>query len=137
MDSVTNITKNIKTGTIVPIKMQNIFLFVNMSDKSGSNIDSTGKEELARVFLLDKLICNFINEEWILKNKSNLSQSQELGIHPHVLRKIRENDGYRIPMSTLAIICFYKKIKLSDFFISIEKKYGTKINDDFISKTKK
>ncbi|GEM_PF-489872 len=108
-----------------------------MSEKSGSNIDSKGKEELARVFLLDKLVCNFINEEWILKNKSNLSQSQELGIHPHVLRKIRENDGYRIPMSTLAIICFYKKIKLSDFFISIEKKYGTKINDDFISKTKK
>ncbi|MEG1025204.1 MAG: hypothetical protein RSD71_07305 [Flavobacterium sp.] len=107
-----------------------------MSDKSGSNIDSKGKEELAKVFLLDKLVCNFINEEWILNDKSNLSQSQELGIHPHVLRKIRENDGYRIPMSTLAIICFYKKVKLSEFFTLIENKYGSKINDDFIRKTK-
>jgi len=108
-----------------------------MSEKSGIDTNTKGKEELARVFLLDKLVCNFINDEWIIKDKSNLSQSQELGIHPHVLRKIRENDGYRIPMSTLAIMCYYKKIKLSEFFTSIENKYGSKINDDFIKKTKK
>ncbi|MDQ1164659.1 hypothetical protein [Flavobacterium sp. SORGH_AS_0622] len=108
-----------------------------MSEKSSINSNSTTKEELAKVFLLDKLVCNFINDEWILEDKSNLSQSQELGIHPHVLRKIRENDGYRIPMSTLAIMCFYKKIKLSEFFTSIESKYAGRINDDFIKKTKK
>lgn len=94
-------------------------------------------EESTRVFLLDKLICNYINAEWIDEKKSNLSQSKEYGIHPHVLTKIRENDGYRIPMSTLAIICFYRKIAISDFFKLIEEKYGTKINDDFVRKTKK
>nr|WP_199001396.1 hypothetical protein [Flavobacterium sp. ASV13] len=108
-----------------------------MSKNSGANSDSIKKEEPAKVFLLDKLVCNFINDEWISKNKSNLSQSHELGVHPHVLSKIRKNDGYRIPMSTLAIMCFYKKIKLSDFFSLIERKYGSKINDDFINKTEK
>lgn len=108
-----------------------------MSQKSSANTDPSKKEETAKVFLLDKLVCNFINEEWISKDKSNLSQSHELGIHPHVLTKIRKNDGYRIPMSTLAIMCFYKKIRLSDFFILIENKYGSKINDDFINKTEK
>jgi DNA-binding Xre family transcriptional regulator len=93
--------------------------------------------EPAKVFLLDKLICNYINSEWIDDNKSNLSQSNQYGLHPHVLKKIRENDGYRIPMSTLAIICFYRKVSLSDFFKLIEEKYGSKINDDFVNKTKK
>ncbi|MBE8723452.1 hypothetical protein [Flavobacterium hungaricum] len=108
-----------------------------MSQKSGVNSDLIKKEEVTKIFLLDKLVCNFINEEWVSDDKSNLSQSHELGVHPHVLSKIRKNDGYRIPMSTLAIMCFYKKIKLSDFFILIENKYGSKINDDFITKTEK
>lgn len=100
------------------------------------NKENSIDQESAKVFLLDKLICNYINAEWIDNNKSNLSQSKEYGLHPHVLKKIRENDGYRIPLSTLAIICFYKKIKLSDFFTLIEEKYGNKINDDFVNKTK-
>lgn len=94
-------------------------------------------KESAKIFLLDKFICNYINSEWLSDKKSNLSQSQEYGVHPHVLKKIKDNDGYRIPMSTLAIICFYRKIALSDFFKLIEEKYGSKINDDFVSKTKK
>ena len=57
------------------------------------------------------------------------------GICTHVLTKIKNDDGYRIPLSTLAIICFYKKIELSEFFKLIEKQYGSKINDDFVLKT--
>jgi hypothetical protein len=105
--------------------------------KKAINNETSSDKELAKVFLLDKFICNYINSEWIMDNKSNLSQSKEYGVHPHVLKKIKDNDGYRIPMSTLAIICFYRKIALSDFFKLIEGKYGSKINDDFVSKTKK
>lgn len=105
--------------------------------KKAVNNETSSEKESAKVFLLDKFICNYINSEWLVDNKSNLSQSQEYGVHPHVLRKIKDNDGYRIPMSTLAIICFYRKIALSDFFKLIEDKYGSKINDDFVSKTKK
>jgi hypothetical protein len=54
----------------------------------------------------------------------------------HIITKIKDVDGYRIPLSTLAIICFYKKISLSDFFIMIEEKHGAKINDDFVAKSK-
>jgi DNA-binding Xre family transcriptional regulator len=101
-----------------------------VNNKSNSN-----KSNEAKIFLLDRFVCNYIKKEWISDTKSNLSQSQELGIHPHVLTKIKNDDGYRIPLSTLAIICFYKKIELSDFFKLIEKQYGSKINDDFVLKT--
>ena len=101
-----------------------------VNNKSNSN-----KSNEAKIFLLDRFVCNYIKKEWISDEKSNLSQSQELGIHPHVLTKIKNDDGYRIPLSTLAIICFYKKIELSEFFKLIENQYGSKINDDFVLKT--
>ena len=100
-----------------------------------SKNSNSDKRNEAKVFLLDRFVCNYIKKEWISDDKSNLSQSQELGIHPHVLTKIKNDDGYRIPLSTLAIICFYKKIELSEFFKLIEKQYGSKINDDFVLKT--
>lgn len=94
-------------------------------------------EEEGKVFLLDKFVCNFISKNWIDSKKSVNKQSKELGVHRHIITKIKDVDGYRIPMSTLAIICFYKNISLSDFFKMIEEKHGSKINDDFVSKAKK
>lgn len=86
---------------------------------------------------LDKSVCNFITSEWIIDGKSNLSQSNDLGIHPHTLEKIKQSNGYRIPLTTLGIICFYKKVSLSEFFRMVEKKYGAKINENFALKSKK
>ncbi|MFH6936061.1 hypothetical protein [Flavobacterium sp. FlaQc-30] len=93
-------------------------------------------QEASKVFLLDKFVCNFISSNWIDNKKSINKQSKELGVHRHILTKIKDVDGYRIPMSTLAIMCFYKKISLSDFFRLIEEKHGSKINDDFVAKSK-
>ena len=94
-------------------------------------------DETGKVFLLDKFICNYISSNWIDPKKSVNKLSKELGVHRHIITKIRDVDGYRIPMSTLAIMCFYKKISLSDFFKIIEDNHGSKINDDFVSKAKK
>lgn len=99
--------------------------------------NKTNLEEAGKVFLLDKFVCNYICSNWIDPSKSINKQSKELGVHRHILTKMKNVDGYRIPMSTLAIICFYKEISVSDFFKIIEEKHGSKINDDFAAKTKK
>lgn len=106
-----------------------------MTNDNGNN--KKAKEEAGKVFLLDKFVCNFISNNWIDSQKSVNKQSKELGVHRHIITKIRDVDGYRIPMSTLAIMCFYKNISLSDFFRMIEDKHGSKINDDFVLKAKK
>lgn len=92
-------------------------------------------EEAGKVFLLDKFVCAYIRDNWIDWSKPIEPQSKELGVHRHILTKLQSVDGYRIPLSSLAIMCFYKKISLSDFFKIIEEKHGSKINDDFVSKT--
>lgn len=101
-----------------------------------NNKHSEDKKETV-VFLLDQFICDYIRNEWLHRNKPVLPQAQELGVHRHIIKKIIDDQSYRIPVSTLAIICFYKKIALSDFFKLIEAKYGSRINDDFVLKTKK
>lgn len=100
---------------------------INQNKKENS---SKGK----RVYLVDKYICNFIASEWISEQISDREQAKKFGIHHNLIKKIKEEDGYKIPASTLATICFYKGIKVSDFFKTLENKYGTKINDDFIIK---
>lgn len=102
-----------------------------------NNRQSKDDHDAAKIFLLDKFVCNFIKTEWLSDGKSNLSQSKEYGVHPHILKKIKGDDGYRIPLSSLAIILFYRKISLSDFFLMIEEKYGSRINDDFVNKENK
>jgi hypothetical protein len=93
------------------------------------------KKKETVVFLLDQFICDYIRDEWLDASEPVLPQSQKLGVHRHIITKILENKPYRVPVSTLAIICFYKKIALSDFFKLIENKYGSRINDDFVLKT--
>jgi hypothetical protein len=106
-----------------------------MASKTNNKSLDTKKE--AVVFLLDQFICDYIRNEWLHVNEPVLPQAQELGVHRHIIKKILDDQPYRVPMSTLAIICFYKKIALSDFFKLIEAKYGSRINDDFVLKTKK
>lgn len=94
-------------------------------------------EETGKVFLLDKFVCSYIRDNWIDWSKPIEPQSKHLGVHRHILTKLQSDDGYRIPLFTLAIMCFYKRIPLSEFFKIIEDKHGSKINDDFVSKTVK
>lgn len=83
-----------------------------------------------KVFLIDRYVCNYICEKWMRDYKSNRSFGKSHGIHEGIARKIKEVDGYKIPVSTLTTMCFYKGIKMSDFFKLVEEKYG-QLNDDF------
>lgn len=101
------------------------------------NRNTKPKTEVSkRIFLVDKYICNFISSNWFSKDISDREQARIFGIHPNLISKIKSEDGYKIPTSTLAIICFYKGINVSDFFKILEDKYGNKINDDIILKSK-
>ena len=117
----------------MPIKTVNNFFFCRMAKNTANNTSG----ESGKISQLDKYVCNFIQSEWLSDGRSNLAQSNDLGLHPHVTKKIKEADGYRIPLSTLGIICFYKKISLSEFFKAVEKKYGGKLNEDLAIKSKK
>jgi len=99
-----------------------------------NTIKNTGDNK--RIFLVDKYICNFIATEWFSRDISERELARTFGIHPNLIRKIKAEDGYKIPTSTLAIICFYKGVNVSDFFKILESKYGDKINDDIILKSK-
>lgn len=100
--------------------------------KSENNADSTSST--TKVFVVDKLVCNFIASEWFEPGKSDREHARQFGIHHNLIKKIKDKDGYKIPVSTLATICFYKGVTLEDFFASISTKYGDTINDDFVEK---
>jgi hypothetical protein len=102
-----------------------------MSDRM--NPDSPNKNA-ARVFLVDKYICNYIATTWLSDGLSGREQARRLGVHPNLILKIKDVDGYKLPVSTLATMCFYKGISLEEFFRVINEKYGEKINDDFVAK---
>ena len=65
---------------------------------------------------INKKICNYIAEEWILKSKSNRTFAIDHNIDEKTVRKILHNDGYEIPLITLIRICEAKEIKISTFF---------------------
>ena len=110
----------------------NIFIcsMLNKDENRKSTSDST------RVFLVDRYVCNYISTEWFDSELSDREHARQFGIHPNLIKKIKDKDGYKIPVSTLATICFNKGINLADFFNLLTKKYGDKINDDFIDKPK-
>jgi hypothetical protein len=103
-----------------------------MSDKNTNNSDASKKKTI-KVFLADKYVCNYISTEWFKEDKSLREYGRLFSIHQHVVKKIKEKDGYKIPFSTLVIICFYKKIKLPDFLAAVEEKYGP-FNENFFEK---
>lgn len=98
------------------------------NDNSQSNKSKDKKP--VKVFLIDRYVCNFICEKWMSDDVSNRSFGKSHSIHEGIVRKIKEVDGYKIPVSTLTTICFYKGMKLSEFFKLIEETYG-ELNDNF------
>lgn len=85
-----------------------------------------------KIYLADKFICNFISEELFDSNLSIREVGRIHGIHQHVVSKINQKNGYRIPFSTIVTICFNRGIELPRFFKLLEKKYGQKLDDSFI-----
>ena len=92
-----------------------------LKNKNNKQFDETKK---TKVFLVDRYVCNFIRDEWMKDLESFRKWGKQHGVHEAIARKINESDGYKIPVSTLNTICFYRQIKISDFFDLVEKKYG-------------
>jgi len=91
---------------------------------NGKNSNSSNESRKTKIFLVDKHVCNFIKDEWMRDIQSFRKWGKQHGVHEAIARKINEKDGYKIPVSTLNTICFYKQIKISDFFSMVEEKYG-------------
>jgi len=86
--------------------------------------EHSGKVKKIKVFLIDQYVCNFIKEEWMKDVKSYREWGRQHGVHEATARKIILKEGYKIPVSTIKTICFYKQIKMYDFFKLVENKYG-------------
>jgi len=69
---------------------------------------------------INKKICNYIVKEWIKDSKSNRSFAINHNIDEKTVRKILQNDGYRMPVKTLQKICESRELKLAEFFKLID-----------------
>ena len=69
---------------------------------------------------INKKVCNYIAREWISKSKSNRTFALDHNIDEKTVRKILQEDGYRIPLITLAKICEAREIKVSKLLDQIE-----------------
>lgn len=70
---------------------------------------------------INKIICNYIACHWISEAKSNRAFALDHFIEESTVRKILQEDGYRIPVTTLKKICDARGLKLSAFFELINK----------------
>lgn len=62
---------------------------------------------------INKRICNYIA---VNSSKSNRSFAIDHNIDKKTVRKILQEDGYRIPVKTLQKICDAREIRMSQFF---------------------
>lgn len=69
---------------------------------------------------INKMICNYIANEWVGKYKSYRSFALDHDVDEKTVRKIISENGYRIPVETLKKICDGNQISLSDFFKLLE-----------------
>jgi len=67
-------------------------------------------------------ICKYIYNNWILKSVSQRAFAKEHDIEESIVRKIKntalkkDNYEYNIPVLTLQKICFFRNLKLHEFF---------------------
>lgn len=97
--------------------------------------NSSDKNDLKEInALVNKYLCNFIAKKFFnpfSDQKGNeISQNQYsngCGLTSSTLSKIKDSDGYNIPMTTIYSICRFEKYSLEKFFSEFEKEYGTDI----------
>lgn len=96
--------------------------------------DKENKKGEKRVYNIDKFVCKVIRD-YCFKGydfEKPKAIADKFGIHYHTVEKIiHRTDGYHIPVYTLNTICFYKGIKLSQFFEEVERIYESKLDDTF------
>lgn len=97
--------------------------------------DNSNKVELKKInALVNKYLCNFIAKNFFspFRNQNGLEISQNeyskgCGITSSTLSKIKEVDGYSIPLTTIYSICRFENYTLEKFFSEFESEYGTNI----------
>ena len=97
--------------------------------------ETSNKDELNKInALVNKYLCNFIAKKFFSpfynQDGQEISQneySKGCGITSSTLSKIKELDGYNIPLTTVYSICRFENCSLQDFFSEFEKEYGTNI----------
>jgi DNA-binding Xre family transcriptional regulator len=65
---------------------------------------------------VNKKVCNYIAKEWVKKSKSNRNFALDHNIDEKTVRKILQEDGYRLPLKTLYKICESRNLMLEEFF---------------------
>lgn len=70
---------------------------------------------------INKKVCNYIAENWVKKSKSNRSFALDHNVDEKTVRKILQDDGYSIPVTTLKKICEAREVSLEDFFSAIQQ----------------
>lgn len=98
---------------------------INKADK-----DITNKANA----LVNKYLCVFIYHKFLIKpkNQKGIEVSQNkyaklCGLSSSTITKLKEPEGYDIPMSTIYNICRHEKYSLKEFFKDFESKYGVNI----------
>lgn len=95
----------------------------------------TDKKEINKAnALVNKYLCAFIFDKFLIcpKNQQDIEVSQNqyaklCGLSSSTITKLKESDGYDIPMSTIYNICRHEKYSLQKFFKEFESKYGVNI----------
>lgn len=84
--------------------------------------------------LVNKYLASFIFDKFLKEPKNQegniISQNkyaQLCGLSSSTLTKLKDPEGYDIPMSTIYNICRHENYSLSKFFKEFEKKYGVNI----------
>ena len=76
------------------------------------------------------ILAKVARDEYIDDNTNRLV-GDTMGKSEHIVRKVKDEYGYNIPLSTLNAFCVSQKITLSDFFKMLEEKNGSVIEDSF------
>lgn len=110
---------------IIPL----IWLYNKMA-KNKKNKDESNKANA----LVNKCLCNFIAEKFLHsyhnQNGEGISQNKyaiSCGLSSSTLTKLKDPDGYEIPLSTIYNICRYERYSLKNLFTEFEEKYGINI----------
>ena len=92
--------------------------------------ESPGHTREKQLKLANKLICNFIAEKFLSPPKDEtgkvISQNEYalgLGISSSVLTKMKKDEGYDIPFSTIYLICQKENLLVSELLAILEKEY--------------
>lgn len=101
----------------------------------------TKSEAIQRNILINKYICNYISQRWIVnrvdENGNEVTKRQyakECNLATSTITKLQRPDGYNIPFAIISTICNKENIVLSTFFSDFEKEYGISIIDKYLDK---